>query len=338
MSLMKEKVIIIGAGLSGLYTALLLQEQYDVTLLEARERMGGRVFGLNGHDLGPSWVWSHHKKILALIEDLGLELFMQHSHGEALYDTPAGVQRFTPPEQAASARIEGGISTLIHALHQKLKPETLHLNTLVTGLKEHEEKIEVFTKHETFYASRVISTLPPRLAQESISYEPQLLEQIQIALQKTPTWMGHSCKCVIEYKEAFWRKQGLSGFVFSPLGPLSEIHDACTSDDAALLGFVHSKSPREGLKEAVLAQLLRLFGEQAAKPTALHILDWTQETLTTTPKDQQGPSSHPDYGLNLSHFHDKLFFSGTETAFSDGGYLEGALQAALTVSQKLLKN
>jgi monoamine oxidase len=39
---LKEKIIVLGAGFAGLYAAYLLQEQgYDVTVLEARDRVGG---------------------------------------------------------------------------------------------------------------------------------------------------------------------------------------------------------------------------------------------------------------------------------------------------------
>ncbi|MBT8343279.1 MAG: NAD(P)-binding protein, partial [Sulfurovum sp.] len=34
----KKKLLIIGAGLSGLYSAVLLQDTYDVTIIEARDR------------------------------------------------------------------------------------------------------------------------------------------------------------------------------------------------------------------------------------------------------------------------------------------------------------
>ncbi len=68
----QPKLCIIGAGLSGLYSAVLLQDQYEVTIIEARERTGGRIMTLDGHDLGPSWIWPHQKNILQLIETLGL--------------------------------------------------------------------------------------------------------------------------------------------------------------------------------------------------------------------------------------------------------------------------
>jgi len=37
---------------------------------------------------------------------------------------------------------------------------------------------------------------------------------------------------------------------------------------------------------------------------------------------------HPSYGFDAGHFDGKLIFSGTESSFSEGGYLEGAVNAA----------
>jgi monoamine oxidase len=45
---MKQKVVIIGAGISGLYLAYLLEEKFDVTILEARDRVGGRIYSIYG--------------------------------------------------------------------------------------------------------------------------------------------------------------------------------------------------------------------------------------------------------------------------------------------------
>ena len=44
----KTSVLVLGAGLSGLYSALLLEKQgFKVTVLEARDRLGGRVYTLD---------------------------------------------------------------------------------------------------------------------------------------------------------------------------------------------------------------------------------------------------------------------------------------------------
>ena len=41
------------------------------------------------------------------------------------------------------------------------------------------------------------------------------------------------------------------------------------------------------------------------------------------------------YGFEVSHFEGKLIFSGTESAFQEGGYLEGAVNAAESVLTSL---
>ena len=64
-------------------------------------------------------------------------------------------------------------------------------------------------------------------------------------MQNIPTWMGYSAKCVVEFETAFWKEEGLSGFAFSHLGPLGEIHDACTEETAAIFGFLHSQAKME---------------------------------------------------------------------------------------------
>ncbi len=74
-----SKVIVIGAGLSGLNAALNLEDLgFDVTVLEARDRVGGRVFTLadkpempegGGSEIGPMYA-----RVLSMVDRFGLEL------------------------------------------------------------------------------------------------------------------------------------------------------------------------------------------------------------------------------------------------------------------------
>jgi len=331
----KEKICIIGAGLSGLYTAVKLQDSYDVIILEARDRVGGRILNLDGHDMGPSWVWGHQKNILALIEELGLTLFEQYIKGYALYDAPDGVQRFNAPPSATSYRIKGGISQIVWALEEQLYTP-VKLNENIISLREENEKIILKTASSIYEADKVICTLPPRLAVESIRYSPALPVDLQTQLQKIPTWMGYSAKCVIEYPDAFWREEGLSGFAVSHVGPLGEIHDACTEDKAALFGFLHSQVKTEDIEASIIEQLIRMYGPKAADLTQVYLLDWKTEVFTSTLLDAQPLMEHPLYGFNLTHLDGKLIFSGTESSSMEGGYLEGAVNAALNAVTRVV--
>lgn len=331
----KKDLIIIGAGLSGLYTAALLQDKYNITLLEARDRLGGRILTKEGHDFGPSWVWPHQSNILQLIRHYKLELFTQYTEGDALYDTPGSVQRFQSPPSAPSARVAGGLQTLIEALASALPSDMIHVNHEVTQISCSDKRVRVETDHTSFEADYVISTLAPRLACENIRYEPPLDAEVYQKMLQTPTWMGHTAKCVIEFQEAFWKKQGLSGFVFSHIGPLGEIHDASTKDKAALFGFLHPKASSHGIEAQVKEQMKRLFADKSEQITKIYCTDWKEERFSSTKHDHQGLSEHPSYGLNLSHCNEKLFFIGTETAYDNGGYLEGAVISALKIAKRL---
>lgn len=330
-----KRLAIIGAGLSGLYAAYTLKDRFDITVFEARGRLGGRVHTVDGFDMGPSWVWAHQQKILSLIRSLGLELFAQHEKGLALYETPQGVQRFQPPPSSPSGRVKGGVKRLIDALARTLNPESIHLNEPVLALCCRDVGIDLETAEGTYRFDYVLSTLPPRVAASAMTYDPPLAAHLRSQLEQTPTWMGHSAKCVMEFATPFWREMGLSGFCFSHCGPLGEIHDACTPEKAALFGFVNTHADTEQIEADVEAQLQRLFGEAAAF-LSFYCVDWRKERYSATPADAAPRRAHPDYGLSLSHFDDRLFFIGTETAYSEGGYLEGALVSVDQVEERLL--
>lgn len=330
-----KKLAIIGAGLSGLYAAHTLQDQYEITLFEARERPGGRIHTVDGFDLGPSWIWGHHHRILSLIQSLKLELFPQYSDGYALYDTHRGVQRFTPPPSPPAARVKGGVNTLIDALISSIPPGCIHLCEPVHSITAQVSGILIETSKGCHEADLVLCTLPPRIALETVIFNPPLPPALRQRFSTIPTWMGHAAKCVIGFKTPFWREMGLSGFCFSHAGPLGEIHDACTVEHAALFGFVHSGAAMETIENDVMAQMERLFGEKGTEILSFHLVDWRAEPFTSAPADAQGAHAHPSYGLSAACHNDRVIFAGTETAFSEGGYLEGAIRSVEQVRDKI---
>ena len=75
----RSNVLIVGAGLSGLYAARLLEsEGFDVTVLEGSERVGGRVYSLPGYgaalERGASQVGPMYARIRSTAEALDVNL------------------------------------------------------------------------------------------------------------------------------------------------------------------------------------------------------------------------------------------------------------------------
>lgn len=344
---MQTDVVIVGGGLSGLYLAYRLQQAgHAVLVLEARDRLGGRVHADSSYaefDLGPSWFWpAFQPRISSLLTELKLTHFPQYIQGDVLYEDgqSAEVQRFTgsAPDQG-SMRIVGGGLRLIDALAETLPASRLRLNQLVTGIRQCDACVEVMSATgEAFTASQVALAMPLRLLAHNIRFEPALPAGLHKAFLDTPTWMAAHAKVVAVYDRPVWREQQLSGHVYSRRGPLMEIHDASPEEGGPYALFGYVGYPAEGrrqqgeaqLKQGVLQQLVRLFGERAGSPLALILKDWADDPFTATVDDQQIITSHPRYGLpqEASQLWDRrIHFVGTEAAPEQGGYLEGALEA-----------
>ncbi|MCU0390117.1 MAG: FAD-dependent oxidoreductase [Thermoflexibacter sp.] len=75
----KIDVVIIGAGLSGLYSAMLLEAQgYKVLIVEGNDRIGGRVFTLDHlegrPEAGGTEIGDNYQRIIKIANQLGVEL------------------------------------------------------------------------------------------------------------------------------------------------------------------------------------------------------------------------------------------------------------------------
>lgn len=93
-------VAIVGAGLSGLTTALRLhQTGRSVVVLEARDRVGGRTLNEPlGHgkvvELGGQWVGPGHTSIRGLAAEFGIDTFPTHIAGEHVFEFGGRISRY----------------------------------------------------------------------------------------------------------------------------------------------------------------------------------------------------------------------------------------------------
>jgi len=147
-------------------------------------------------------------------------------------------------------------------------------------------------------------------------------------------------KVVATYKEAFWRKEGLSGAALPRGGgPLVQIWDNCVENDkgevktAALGAFILGKDcaraagmSAEAVEKEVLDQLASLFGDKARSMlVSLRQMNWINEEWTNA----GGRVPQGGFGDQaLREPHGRVIFAGTETE-DFHGHMEGAIASGV---------
>lgn len=359
---METNILVIGAGLAGLALARQLERAgIAYRIIEARDRIGGRILsvpttadssGTARYDMGPAWFWPGQPLIAQLAGDLGLTVFEQYASGNLVFEGPDGSIRrdITMAPMAGSLRLDGGMAGLVDGLAREIPPERMVLNHRCDSIRQDGEALVAAGQHGNtafeIQARQIVLAMPPRLAADSIEFQPALPGQAIEIMRAIPTWMAGHAKVIAVYDTPFWRQAGLSGDAMSHRGPLAEVHDASpwNGPEGALFGFVgvpsaHRRLSTFDLETSSIVQLSRLFGPAAGNPISVLTEDWANQPFTATRLDDDPPTRHPAYGtpnaLN-GLFNGQLVLGSTEMASDHGGFLEGALEAA-DMAFRLLK-
>ena len=129
---LETEIVVVGAGIAGLTAAsTLAREGVDVVVLEARDRVGGRVWnteiGGEANELGGQWVAPYQSAVHALLDELGIELFPSFRDGAHVYVDPSGkahrYEGHDAPMGSASERAFEEADAKLDALAEELDPE-----------------------------------------------------------------------------------------------------------------------------------------------------------------------------------------------------------------------
>ncbi len=191
---------------------------------------------------------------------------------------------------------------------------------------------------------RAIVAMPPMLA-ALIDWSPPLPDPRDRLARGMP--MGAVTKVHAFYARPFWREDGLNGQLVSDSGALRSTFDDSPPDGShgAIVGFIagddcrvfDSRGP-EARHHAVVSELERAFGPDAARPLEVVEQHWPAEPFTRGgPVAYCVPGTLSQAGPALRRPVGPIHWAGTETATEWCGYLDGALSSGERAATEVLE-
>ena len=244
---------------------------------------------------------------------------------------------------AQETRVALGAQEISNRLAESLG-DCLHLSSPVHRIVHTETGAVVHHEHGTVSAKRIIMSIPLVLAGR-IQYSPPMSGIRDQLTQRS--FMGSVLKVHVVYPRPFWRDDGLSGHVTSDTGKVQITFDQSHPDrpEGIIVGFMDSHLGRiatqmsyEDRRAEVISDLVRLFGEQAAHPTAYYEKAWIDEEYSRGAYvGMMTPGTWSSLGPLLREPVGVIHWAGTETATIWNGYMDGAIRSGEDAAAKVLE-
>ncbi|XP_035250045.1 amine oxidase [flavin-containing]-like [Anguilla anguilla] len=199
---------------------------------------------------------------------------------------------------------------------------------------------------ETYEAKCVIIATAPALNLK-IHFNPPLPPLRNQLIHRVPT--GSVIKCMIYYRENFWRKKGYCGtmVIEEEEAAIGLTLDDTKPDGAvpAIMGFILARKARklaDLTKEERKRKICEIYSRVLGSDEALHPVHYEEKNWGE--EEYSGgcytvyfpPGILTQFGKVLREPVGKLYFAGTETATVWSGYMEGAVQAGERAAREIL--
>uniref|UniRef100_A0AAR2INE7 Amine oxidase n=1 Tax=Pygocentrus nattereri TaxID=42514 RepID=A0AAR2INE7_PYGNA len=235
---------------------------------------------------------------------------------------------FSTTNGGQERKFVGGSSQISECMARELG-DRVKLQSAVCSIDQTGDMVVVKTvSEETYKAKYVIVAIPPGLNLK-IHFNPELPPLRNQLIHRVP--MGSVIKCMVYYRENFWRKKGYCG---SMVIEEEEAPIGLTLDDTKPDGTVPAIMGKKRICE-IYARVLG--SEEALHPIHYEEKNWCEEEYSGGCYTAYFPPGIlTQFGKVLREPVGRLYFAGTETATEWSGYMEGAVQAGERASREIL--
>uniref|UniRef100_A0A8C2UQK3 Amine oxidase n=2 Tax=Chinchilla lanigera TaxID=34839 RepID=A0A8C2UQK3_CHILA len=225
--------------------------------------------------------------------------------------------------------------------------DRVKLNCPVTYVDQSGDNIIIETlSHEHYECRYVISAIPPTLTAK-IHFKPELPPERTQLIQRLP--MGSVIKCMMYYREAFWKKKDYCGcmIIEDEEAPIAITLDDTKPDGSvpAIMGFILARKAdrlaklhKEIRKKKICELYAKVLGSQEAlEPVHYEEKNWCEEQYSGGCYTAYFPPGiMTQYGRVIRQPVGRIYFAGTETATQWSGYMEGAVEAGERAAREVL--
>ncbi|MDZ4877579.1 MAG: hypothetical protein CLLPBCKN_007014 [Chroococcidiopsis cubana SAG 39.79] len=352
-----QKVIVVGAGISGLVAAYeLTAVGHDVTILEARKRIGGRVLTLRGAfqgedlvELGAARIPSNHHLTLGYIKHFGLRLsqfapttgkYLTMKDGKRLLVPAKELFQNQPQIRAQEIqKLTDGFDLLPQAFTQALT-EKIKLDNAVTRIVQTSNGVEVScSSGQRYFGDCVLCTVPLTVL-DRITFSPDLSPAKKEAAAGGYNYRA-ATRCYVKFPARFWEKDDLNGWGFFEDEELWHT----TWDKPEKTGILHAYLKGEKAFEMdafegkvqqtkLLQHWEKILPGVSNYSVRSHFYSWTKDIWSkggwAYPTDEQEKKLFSELGRSEG----KIYFAGEHTS-KTRGWLQGALESGLKAAKEI---
>ena len=356
-----KKIIVIGAGMSGLVAAYeLVRVGHDVTILEARDRIGGRVLTIrspfsNNHfaEGGAARIKPSHNLTLGYANHFNLNLdpfyatsgdYVNMSNGnrEIISNNTYLNTSYGSILRNEYLKIRGGSDLLPRSFYNSSALNNkIYLGVPVTSIHQQNDNVTVQTSNgNQFIADKVLCTVPITVLNK-IQFTPPLSPEKQTAMNGGYRY-APSTRVYMQFQNRFWENESLNGWGNSDIP--EEIWQP-TWDLAGSTGIIMSylrwtaAQEMDALSEEerinyILSRWENIFPGAASSLQSGMSQSWAEEEWSKGAWASPTGSQDAALANHIGLAEDRIHFAG-EHASDDHGWMQGALFSGLRAAAEI---